>query len=350
MKCDYITLKYEETELLYDFLADKIWIDRKNLSILTKIKNITVSRRISSLLLENIINNKQNVKIYQKKNYKTTFLYDNKVIRILLNNDIEFKKILLFQKEEIKKYKIKMLGKIYFKNGNLILSDTLLNENDLSFTKDDILNLYNNMNITDKEKYDLNDVFSIGYIFNNKEFILWANNILKKVLIDGYYINNEKCFNEKNKIISITRIADNLINKDYSIDDDKSYYYKSLTKYNRELYDSKEFFYNKIQNAKYEIIILSKYIDNSIFDMLEKACVKIKIYSTDTLVLEDIYKRNFLKRHKLKLINNYKLDDTYIILDNVVYLIDTSIINLFKENNSWKIVNINVADLLSKAI
>ncbi|MCR5462652.1 MAG: hypothetical protein K6E87_06260, partial [bacterium] len=99
MKCDYITLKYEETELLYDFLADKIWIDRKNLSILTKIKNLTVSRRISSLLLENIINNKQNVKIYQKKNYKTTFLYDNKVIKILLNNDIEFKKILLFQKE-----------------------------------------------------------------------------------------------------------------------------------------------------------------------------------------------------------------------------------------------------------
>lgn len=178
----------------------------------------------------------------------------------------------------------------------------------------------------------------------------WANNILKKVLIDGYYINNEKCFNEKEKIISITNIANNLINKDYDIAEEKNNYYKSITKYNRELYDSKTFFYNKIQNAKYEKIILSKYIDNSIFNMLEKAATKIKIYSLDTTVLEDIYKKNFLKRHKLKLINNYKLEDTYIIIDNIIYLIDTSIINIFKDNNSWKIVNINVADLLSKAI
>lgn len=159
MKAEYITLKYEKTELLYDFFNDKVWIDRKNLSILTKIKNITVSRKISSLLLENVINNKQNIKIYQKKNYKTSFIYDNKVIRILLNNDIEFKNLLLFQKDEIEKYKTKMLGKIYFKNGSLILSDSLLNENELSFTKDDLLNLYNNENIIDKEKYDLYDVF-----------------------------------------------------------------------------------------------------------------------------------------------------------------------------------------------
>lgn len=350
MKCDYVTLKYEEIELLYDYLADRVWIDRKNLSILTKIKNITVSRRISSLLLENRINNKQNVKVYQKKNYKTTFLYDNKVIRILLNNDIEFKKFLQFQKEEIKKYKKKMLGKIYFKNGSLILSDSLLNENDISFTKSDVINLFNNMDILDKEKYDLFDIFSIGYINKDREFMFWANNILKKVLIDGYYINNEKCFNEKEKIISITSIADNLINKDYKIGDDKSHYYKSITKYNRELFDSKEFFYNRIQNAKYEIIILSKYIDNSIFDMLEKAATKIKIYSLDTSILEDIFKKNFLKRHKLKLINNYKLDDTYIIIDNIVYLIDTSIVNIFKENNTWSIININVSDLLTKAI
>ena len=243
-----------------------------------------------------------------------------------------------------------MLGKIYFKNGSLILSDSLLNENELSFTKDDLLNLYNNENIIDKEKYDLYDVFSFGYIYKNNEFMHWANNILKKVLIDGYYINNEKCFNEKEKIISITNIANNLINKDFDIAEEKNNYYKSITKYNRELYDSKTFFYNKIQNAKYEIIILSKYIDNSIFNMLEKAATKIKIYSLDTTVLEDIYKKNFLKRHKLKLINNYKLEDTYIIIDNIIYLIDTSIINIFKDNNTWTTININVGDLLSKAI
>ena len=84
--------------------------------------------------------------------------------------------------------------------------------------------------------------------------------------------------------------------------------------------------------------------------MLEKAATKIKIYSLDTSILEDIFKKNFLKRHKLKLINNYKLDDTYIIIDNIVYLIDTSIVNIFKENNTWSIININVSDLLTKAI
>ena len=142
MKDKYLTIKYKESELLYDFFNDKVWIDRNNLSILTKIKNVSLSRKISNLLFENTINNRYNTKIYQKKNYKTTFIYDNKVIRILLNNDIEFKKLLLYEKEFINDYKNRMLGKIYFKNGNLVLNNYLLNENDISFTKNDLSNLF----------------------------------------------------------------------------------------------------------------------------------------------------------------------------------------------------------------
>lgn len=347
MKTNYITMKYKKIELLYDYLADKVWIDKKNLALLLKTSTIHISRLISNLFLKNLIDSRYNSKIFQKTNYKTHFIYDNKVIRILLNDEVEFKNLLLFQKEFIKDYKNKMLGKIYFKNGNVILNDSILTS-DLLFNKKDIEIFFNtNINI-EKEKYDLFDVFNIGYLINNVEFKHWSNNILKKILIDGFYINNEKCFNEKEKIIAITNIADNLITSDYN--EESNIKYKSITKFNRTIYDSKTFFNEKINNAKNEIIILSRYIDDSIFMMLEKPTVKIKIYTETLDVLSDITRKKYIRKHKLKIISNYTFNDTFIIIDNIIYHIDVPIINIFKDNNTWSIINMNINDLFQRII
>ncbi len=351
----YYDLEIESIELLYDINEDKVWIDKKSLITLSKMNNITLSRLISKITMNNLINPKDNIKPYKKKNYKTTFIYDNKVIKTVLKNDQLYEDLLKCEINNINIFKKKMLGKIYLKDGLLFLNDCLINEKNIFFTKNDIIKFLDLENdyYLDDEVYSLEDLFDFTLKINNDkslEFKNWAYQVLSKCLVDGYYINNEKCFNNKKKIISITNIADNLLNNKCLDNEDKYLYYKSVIKHNDILYDSKLFIDDLIKHAKEKIIIISKYLNDKIFDLLNNSNVKIIIYTSKITSISPIVLEKFSNKHDITFIDAYTHDKTYIIIDTAIYNFDISITNLFKENSTCKTINIKYSDFINSII
>lgn len=338
----YIKVNYpylgKEIELIYDTVIDKFWLDKANLSVFSGIKIIPLSRKLCAMLDESIIT-MHNVKQLKKDNYKKFFVYDNKVIKKVINDDEILKKLLLFQKKFKNDYNMKVLGKIYFKNENLLINEEYINDH-LFFAKDDLIKLLNDPSIINKDKYSLYELFDIS--FNNPQFNKWMHKILYKVLIDGYYINNEMCFNKKDKIIEITNIANNLINNDYLDNDDKYLYYKTVVKFNNKLYDSSIFISNLLNRAKERIIIIGNYLNDSIFDLLSNIYINIDIYTTKESYLTKDEIKQFKNNHDLKIINIEPIDETYLIIDNIIYYIDINLNNILIENSNIKIINTNI--------
>ena len=278
----YFDIENDTIEFLYDINEDKVWIDKNNLLSLTKISNINLSRLISKNISEDIIDVQGNFKPYKRMNNKTSYLYDNRVLKTVLNNEVLYNEILRCQNDNISLYKKRILGKIYLKDGLLYLNELLINEKNIFFSREDIIRLLDlDKNIyLEKDTYYIEELFDIAFKTDTKkslELRSWAYSILSKCLIDGYYINNEKCFNNKKKIISITNIADNLMNSDCLNDENKSIYYRSVIKYNDVLYDSSIFINDLLHHAKERIIIISKYLNNRIFKLLDNLNVKIII-------------------------------------------------------------------------
>ena len=135
----YFDLENDVIEFLYDINDDKVWIDKKNLLMLSKMNNIVLSRSISKITNDDLIDPKINTKLYKKTNYKPSYLYDNKVIKNIINNDSLYEDIIKCQKNNISIYKKKILGKIYLKDGLLYLNDLLVNEKNIFFSKDDVI-------------------------------------------------------------------------------------------------------------------------------------------------------------------------------------------------------------------
>jgi len=351
----YFDYEKEQIELLYDIDLDKIWIDKPNLSLLTKTSYITLSRQISKLITDNILDIKENIKPYKKSNYKTTYLYDNSVIQRLIKDDSLYKELIKFEIDNINMYKKRILGKIYLKDGLLFLNDLLVNERNVSFNKDDVikfLDLDKSFNLEDKN-YSLEDIFDYAFKVNNNkgiDFKNWAYQILYKCLVDGYYINNEKCYNDKKKIISITNIADNLLATKSLSNEEKYMYYKSVINYDDTLYDSTIFINNLFKHAKEKIIIISKYLNDKVFDLISSLNTKIIIYTSKYSLVTQLSLKKYSKKHDLVYMNNYKHEKTYIIIDTTIYNFDISITNIFKENSICKLINIKYSDFINSII
>ena len=78
MEKNYIEHKYiyknEEYIIYYDLLYEKIWMDKKELEKLTKESNISISRRVSHLIIDEMIDPNKNIrKIFTNNQY--TYLY-----------------------------------------------------------------------------------------------------------------------------------------------------------------------------------------------------------------------------------------------------------------------------------
>ena len=340
----YFTPEKETIELLYDINEDKVWIDKRNLCLLSKLNKITFPRLLSRITMEGLIDTSMNIKMYYKNNHTTHYLYDNKVIKYALDNDFIYNDLLKTEISHINLYKKRILGKIYLKDGLLYLNDCLVSEKNIFFTKEDIINFLNITNDYNlyKETYTLEELFDIAFKVDTKksnDFKLWAYKILTKCLVDGYYINNEKCFNNKKKILSITNIADNLLNKKCLDEEDKYLYYKSVIKYDGSLYDSTTFIKELLMHAKDKIIIISKYLNENIFKLLDGYNVKIIIYTSKLSMITKLGLKQFSKKNDITYIDNYENDKTYIIIDTVIYQFDISVPNLFKENSICKIIN-----------
>lgn len=341
-------------QVCFDTLNKKIWVDRKTLETLSNKNRISLSRAISCLIIDGLINQRKNIKkVITSKNSKT-FLYDKVVLKEILPQN-KYEEIDQFEQEILEEYN-KRYSKIYIKNGLIEINRYLVNNIlDIKLDINDMSEICNaNINdilkIDKKTSYDIYDFINIVFKLENdttKEIRNSLSNILIKCIVDGYYINNDLCINDKNKIINITKIADNIISKKELDDDEKRKYYNTIS-YNDELYESSSFINELILSAKEEIIIISKFMDDDIFNILSNASKKITLYSSKNSIVTKYNLSLFRQNHEIELCKKYASNNTYIIIDDDIYFFDVSIINILKSNSICIKHNISKHDLFKK--
>lgn len=193
--------------------------------------------------------------------------------------------------------------------------------------------------------YSLNVIISVGYRVKSKRgvlFRIWANQVLKKYLLEGYVINENRVsvtsenYNNLLNVVNdiqcnqinfnnrLTKVEDKLLDKELKLD-------KIL--FNGQFYDAYTLVQSIFEEANSEIIIIDNYVDRSILDRLvvKKTNVKVVIYTnikTSRILGQDI---NSFNNQYGNLTVDYtnKVHDRYIVIDrNKLYHLGASIKDL----------------------
>ena len=204
--------------------------------------------------------------------------------------------------------------------------------------------------------YDLNIILSIGYrvkSLRGNQFRKWANSVLRQYLLNGYSINNKRCIDCQENIISLNNKVNNLIestanlnNRMLSLESTENILSNMLF-YENNIFEAYSYIKKLLLSAKKEIIIIDGYIDITVLDMLNEIMIPITIYTlpSASITKQDISK--FKINHNLTIIRTNIIHDRFLILDADIYSIGSSIKDVGKKRFVMtKIATINKDDLL----
>ena len=194
------------------------------------------------------------------------------------------------------------------------------------------------MRLTGSDKptiyYNLNVIISVGYrVKSNRgtQFRIWANSILKKYLLNGYSINDKRCVECQENIISLNNKVNNLIENTTNLNnrmlllESTDNILSNMLFFENSIFEAYSYIKKLILSAKKEIIIIDGYIDITVLDMLNEIVVPITIYtfSSADITKQDISK--FQINHNLTLIRTNIVHDRFLIIDDDIYSIGSSI-------------------------
>ncbi|MDE6241690.1 MAG: virulence RhuM family protein [Anaeroplasmataceae bacterium] len=188
--------------------------------------------------------------------------------------------------------------------------------------------------------YNLDMIISIGYRVNSKRGILfrkWATSILKQYMLNGYSVNEKRCLECQENLVSLNNKVNTLIGQTNdntnSIQElrqpDKLLFDKLF--FEGEIFDAYSYIKQLLHSAKSSITLIDGYIDLSVLDMLVGITLPITIYTypSSTLTNQDIAKFNI--HHNLTIIKTNKIHDRFIIINNEIYLCGSSIKDVGKK-------------------
>ncbi|MDE6047194.1 MAG: virulence RhuM family protein [Anaeroplasmataceae bacterium] len=188
--------------------------------------------------------------------------------------------------------------------------------------------------------YNLDMVLAVGYRVNSKRGILfrkWATSILKQYMLNGYSINEKRCLECQENLVSLNNKVNTLLEHDIqhskdiqSLSNPTSLLSDKLF-YENQIFDAYSYMKQLFTSAKFSIIIIDGYVDLSVLDMLVGIPLPITIYtySSSTLTNQDIDKFNI--KHHLTVIKTNKIHDRFIIIDDTIYLCGSSIKDVGKK-------------------
>ncbi len=171
------------------------------------------------------------------------------------------------------------------------------------------------------EYFNLDVITSVGYRVKSKrgiQFRKWANQILKKYLLNGYTINEERCLVCNSSILELSNEVRQLKNKVHKMEE-TLYQENEKLLYEGEIVDAYVFIRKLFFLAKKEITIIDHYADKFLLSMLVdiKVCITIITSSSS-------YLNNIEPQDNITIIKNDIIHDRFIIIDETVYMIGTS--------------------------
>ena len=204
--------------------------------------------------------------------------------------------------------------------------------------------------------YSLNVIISVGYRVKSQrgtQFRIWANSVLKQYLLNGYSINNKRCIECQENIITLNNKVNYLIENASNINtrllslESTDNILSNMLFYENNVFEAYSYIKKLLLSAKKEIIIIDGYIDITVLDMLNEINIPITIYTlpSASITKQDINK--FQINHTLIVNRNNIIHDRFLIIDNDIYSIGSSIKDVGKKRFVMtKIISISKQELL----
>ena len=183
--------------------------------------------------------------------------------------------------------------------------------------------------------YNLDMIISIGYRVKSARgtlFRKWANNVLKQYLIKGYVIDSNRSLITNENFLNLCNKVDDLEKKINCIHDEISFF-KPNEKIvlENQIFTSYIYLNRLFKEAKYEITVIDGYLDDKIFEFF----LDVKPNLSITFITHKISRFNkellikFMKEfNSFELIEKKNFHDRFFIIDNVAYLIGSSLNSL----------------------
>ena len=207
--------------------------------------------------------------------------------------------------------------------------------------------------------YNLDMIISVGYRVKSKRGILfrrWANSVLKQYLLNGQVVNETRCLAHSDNLLqmnnTIVNINDRLTNLEYEFKSITSVdIFKDKLFYNGELFEGFSFIKNLFNKAGQRIIIIDGYLDYSVLEMMSDVNVDITIYIASHTPITNREISLFQTNHSLNVIRTNNYHDRFIIIDDELYSVGSSIKDIGKKiSHISKLDYISINDLLNRYI
>ncbi|MDE6408314.1 MAG: virulence RhuM family protein, partial [Anaeroplasmataceae bacterium] len=168
-------------------------------------------------------------------------------------------------------------------------------------------------------------------------FRKWATSILKQYMLNGFSVNEKRCLDCQENLVSLNNKVEYLLNESQSTLQRLNSLEQTETLLSDKLFFDGEIFeaYSYIKqlflSARVSITLIDGYIDLSVLDMLVGIALPITIYTYPSAPLshQDIDKFN--TQHHLTIIKTNKIHDRFIIIDDGIYLCGSSIKDVGKK-------------------
>ena len=207
--------------------------------------------------------------------------------------------------------------------------------------------------------YNLDMIISVGYRVKSVrgiQFRRWANSVLKQYLLNGQAINEIRCLAHSDNIVKLTTKVENVIQKvenlELRLDTITSIdIFKDKVFYGGELYEGYAFIKNLFNKAGQRIIIIDGYLDYSVLEMMSDVNVDITIYIASHTPITNREISLFQTNHSLNVIRMNNYHDRFIIIDDELYSVGSSIKDIGKKiSHISKLDYISINDLLNRYI
>ena len=181
--------------------------------------------------------------------------------------------------------------------------------------------------------YNLDMILAIGYRVKGKraiEFRRWVSNILKKYLMKGYVIDNQRVVVSQENYDSLKQQVLELQSRVSELEKNPSLMKEKIF-FSGEYFDAHTYLCNIMQKANSDVIVIDPYFDLKALEILSKTKKDItrKVYLSSKAELTEKDVQSFINQYhslSLNIIKNFH--DRFIIIDHsVCYHIGTSLNN-----------------------
>ena len=204
--------------------------------------------------------------------------------------------------------------------------------------------------------YNLDMIIAVGYRVNSKrgtQFRKWVNSVLKQYLLNGYSINNKRCIECQENIITLNNKVNNLIENTSNINnrllslESTDNILSNMLFYENNIFEAYSYIKKLLLSAKKEIIIIDGYIDITVLDLLNEINIPITIYTLPSASISKQDINKFQINHNLTIKRTNIIHDRFLIIDDEIYSIGSSIKDVGKKRFVMtKIISISKQELL----